>query len=85
MKKQEKPILAEQAKPAAEPYQLYILRPRKFHQAVLDEYAIFYSRTLKHFVTYSRQILWTYPRAVLRTVEFGDFALDPRLPKFKNG
>lgn len=66
-------------------YKLYVLKPRKFHQAVLDEYSIFYSKTLKHFVTFQRLIVWNYPTAVLRVVEFGDLLLDPRLPKFNNG
>ena len=74
-----------QYEPGRDPYRLYVLKPRKFHQAVLDEYSIYYSKTLKHFVTFQRLIAWNYPSAILRVVEFGDLTLDPRLPKFNIG
>ena len=65
--------------PEPEPFQLYVLRNIKYHQAVLDEYQIYFSKTFKHYVTFRHTIACCYPSAILRVVEFGDLTLDPRL------
>lgn len=66
-------------------FQIFVLAKRKFTQPILDLYGIYYSKVLRHFVTFNPAVR-DLRRAVVREIRFGDLCFDPVLVrKLKKG
>jgi hypothetical protein len=62
-------------------FTVFILRRSKFTQDVLDRYNIYFSNFFRQFVSFNPAVIYWYPKAVTRIVEFGDLTLDEELSK----
>jgi len=59
-------------------FTVYLIRKVKFTQDVLNQYNIFFSKFFRQYVSYNPLVIYWYPKAVERVVEFGDLVLNPQ-------
>ena len=58
-------------------FTVYLLRKTKFTPDVLNHYNIYFSHVFKQFVSFNPLVIYWYPKAVEKVVEFGDLTLNP--------